>query len=145
MQVSLHRTSGVTRLKDAFQIPAQLAQRSARPDCAQGIQLQKRPLNRFCLAGRQFHRVAERRYPHRLAPIVGSPVKVVRPLTEAEVEGLRKSTQSCVSNWKRFATGLQTGRRYGQYVRFILRNRLHKSACISRSYGQVMVFRCLKC
>lgn len=108
MQVSLHHTSGVTRLKDAFQIPAQLAQRSARPDCAQGIQLQKRPLNRFCLADRQFHRVAERRYPHRLAPIVGSPVKVVRPHTEAEVEGLRKSTQSCVSNWKRFATGPQT-------------------------------------
>jgi hypothetical protein len=39
--------------------------------------------------------------------IVGSPAKVVRPLDEAGVARLSKSTDGYVRNWKRFAKGLQ--------------------------------------
>ena len=35
--------------------------------------------------------------------IVGSPARVVRALTETEVEGLRRSAAHYVENWKRFA------------------------------------------
>lgn len=38
--------------------------------------------------------------------IVGSPAKAVRDLTDEEVAGLRRSAQSYVANWKRFAKGL---------------------------------------
>ena len=39
--------------------------------------------------------------------IVGSPAKVVRPLDEAGIARLSKSTVGYVRNWKRFAKGLQ--------------------------------------
>jgi carbonic anhydrase/acetyltransferase-like protein (isoleucine patch superfamily) len=39
--------------------------------------------------------------------IVGSPAKVVRPLDEAAIAKLSKSTDGYVRNWKRFAKGLQ--------------------------------------
>jgi carbonic anhydrase/acetyltransferase-like protein (isoleucine patch superfamily) len=39
--------------------------------------------------------------------IVGSPAKVVRELTDEEVEGLKRSADSYVANWQRFASGLE--------------------------------------
>lgn len=38
--------------------------------------------------------------------IVGAPAKVVRELTDEEVEGLRRSADGYVENWRRFAQGL---------------------------------------
>ncbi|MBU3079216.1 gamma carbonic anhydrase family protein [Sphingomonas quercus] len=38
--------------------------------------------------------------------IVGTPAKLVRPLTPAEIEGLRKSAEGYVANGRRFAAGL---------------------------------------
>ena len=38
--------------------------------------------------------------------IVGAPAKVVRELTDEEVEGLRRSADGYVANWHRFAAGL---------------------------------------
>lgn len=38
--------------------------------------------------------------------IVGAPAKVMRPLSEAEINGLRMSARTYVNNWKRFATEL---------------------------------------
>ena len=39
--------------------------------------------------------------------IVGSPARVVRALTEVEVEGLRRSAAHYVENWKRFASEMK--------------------------------------
>ncbi len=39
--------------------------------------------------------------------IVGSPARVVRALTEAEVEGLRRSAGHYVENWRRFAAEMK--------------------------------------
>ncbi len=39
--------------------------------------------------------------------IVGAPAKVLRPLTDAEVEGLAKSAAHYVENWRRFSAGLR--------------------------------------
>ncbi len=39
--------------------------------------------------------------------IVGSPARVVRALTEAEIEGLRRSAGHYVENWKRFAAEMK--------------------------------------
>ena len=39
--------------------------------------------------------------------IVGSPARVVRALTEAEIAGLRRSAAHYVENWKRFARELR--------------------------------------
>ncbi|MDX3925318.1 MAG: gamma carbonic anhydrase family protein [Shinella sp.] len=39
--------------------------------------------------------------------IVGSPAKVVRTLDDAAVEGLKRSAESYVRNWKRFARDLR--------------------------------------
>jgi carbonic anhydrase/acetyltransferase-like protein (isoleucine patch superfamily) len=38
--------------------------------------------------------------------IIGAPAKVARPLTEAEIDGLKKSSDHYVENQKRFAKGL---------------------------------------
>jgi carbonic anhydrase/acetyltransferase-like protein (isoleucine patch superfamily) len=38
--------------------------------------------------------------------VVGMPAKVVRTLTDAEIEGLKKSAAGYVANWRRYATGL---------------------------------------
>ncbi|MDQ0315744.1 gamma carbonic anhydrase family protein [Amorphus orientalis] len=38
--------------------------------------------------------------------VVGMPGKVVRTLSDAEVEGLTKSAAHYVANWKRYASGL---------------------------------------
>ena len=38
--------------------------------------------------------------------IVGAPAKVVRELTDEEVEGLRRAADEYVTNWRRFADGL---------------------------------------
>ena len=47
---------------------------------------------------------------HKVIPdnslVVGMPGKVVRELTEKELAGLKRSAQSYVANWKRYATGL---------------------------------------
>jgi carbonic anhydrase/acetyltransferase-like protein (isoleucine patch superfamily) len=39
--------------------------------------------------------------------IVGSPARVVRELDPAAIDGLRKSAEGYVVNWKRFAAGLR--------------------------------------
>jgi carbonic anhydrase/acetyltransferase-like protein (isoleucine patch superfamily) len=39
--------------------------------------------------------------------ILGSPAKVVRALTPAQIEGLRHSAQSYIANARRFASGLK--------------------------------------
>jgi carbonic anhydrase/acetyltransferase-like protein (isoleucine patch superfamily) len=39
--------------------------------------------------------------------ILGSPAKLVRPLTDDEIAGLRRSAQSYVANARRFRAGLQ--------------------------------------
>lgn len=39
--------------------------------------------------------------------IVGSPAKAIRTLDEAAIEGLRRSAESYVRNWQRFAAGLK--------------------------------------
>lgn len=39
--------------------------------------------------------------------VVGAPAKVVRPLSEAEREMLRRNAASYVGNWKRFKAGLK--------------------------------------
>ncbi len=39
--------------------------------------------------------------------IVGAPAKAIRLLDEAAVEGLKKSADSYVRNWRRFKTGLE--------------------------------------
>jgi carbonic anhydrase/acetyltransferase-like protein (isoleucine patch superfamily) len=39
--------------------------------------------------------------------VLGSPGKVVRQLTEAEIEGLKKSAERYVANARRFTTGLR--------------------------------------
>ncbi len=38
--------------------------------------------------------------------IVGSPAKAIRPLTEAEIAGLRHSAETYVANGRRYAAGL---------------------------------------
>lgn len=38
--------------------------------------------------------------------IVGAPAKAVRPLDEAAIAGLRRSADTYVRNWQRFAAGL---------------------------------------
>jgi carbonic anhydrase/acetyltransferase-like protein (isoleucine patch superfamily) len=38
--------------------------------------------------------------------VVGMPAKVVRPLGDAEIEGLKKSAAGYVANWRRYAAGL---------------------------------------
>jgi carbonic anhydrase/acetyltransferase-like protein (isoleucine patch superfamily) len=38
--------------------------------------------------------------------IVGSPARLIRPLSEAEIEGLRRSADHYAANQKRFAAGL---------------------------------------
>ena len=39
--------------------------------------------------------------------IVGSPARAIRVLDQAAIDGLRKSAESYVANWKRFAQGLR--------------------------------------
>jgi carbonic anhydrase/acetyltransferase-like protein (isoleucine patch superfamily) len=39
--------------------------------------------------------------------IVGSPARAIRTLDTAVIDGLRKSAESYIANWKRFATGLR--------------------------------------
>ncbi len=39
--------------------------------------------------------------------ILGSPARVLRPLTEDEIAGLRASAAHYVENWKRYAAGLK--------------------------------------
>ncbi len=39
--------------------------------------------------------------------IVGSPARVMRALTEAEIAGLRRSAEHYVANWKLFADGMR--------------------------------------
>jgi carbonic anhydrase/acetyltransferase-like protein (isoleucine patch superfamily) len=39
--------------------------------------------------------------------VIGTPGKPVRELTDAEVEGLRRSAEGYVRNWRRFAAGLR--------------------------------------
>lgn len=40
--------------------------------------------------------------------VIGAPGKVVRDLTEAQIEGLRRSARAYVENARRFAQGLRT-------------------------------------
>jgi len=42
--------------------------------------------------------------------VLGSPGKVVRQLTDAEIEGLKKSAERYVANARRFAAGLRKAR-----------------------------------
>jgi len=39
--------------------------------------------------------------------VMGMPAKVVRPLDEAAIEGLRTSARNYVANWRRFRAGLE--------------------------------------
>ena len=39
--------------------------------------------------------------------IVGAPARVVRQLDDAALDGLRRSAQSYVDNWRRFRTELK--------------------------------------
>jgi carbonic anhydrase/acetyltransferase-like protein (isoleucine patch superfamily) len=39
--------------------------------------------------------------------IVGSPAKVMRPLDEAAIDGMRRSALGYVENWRRFQAGLR--------------------------------------
>ena len=39
--------------------------------------------------------------------IVGSPARVMRPLSEAEIAGLRRSAEHYVANWKHYAESLR--------------------------------------
>ncbi|MFC3076050.1 gamma carbonic anhydrase family protein [Shinella pollutisoli] len=39
--------------------------------------------------------------------IVGSPARAIRTLDEAAIEGLRRSAESYVKNWRRFRAGLK--------------------------------------
>jgi len=38
--------------------------------------------------------------------IVGSPAKAIRQLDAAAIDGLKRSAQSYVANWRRYAAGL---------------------------------------
>lgn len=42
--------------------------------------------------------------------VVGSPGRVVRSLTEAEIQALTASAEHYVANWKRYASAFRTGR-----------------------------------
>jgi len=41
--------------------------------------------------------------------VVGAPGRVLRPLSQAEIEGLNRSAARYVENWRRYAAGLKAG------------------------------------
>jgi carbonic anhydrase/acetyltransferase-like protein (isoleucine patch superfamily) len=63
-------------------------------------------IGRNCLIGANALITEGKEFPDN-SLIVGSPARVIRTLSEEAVEGLRRSAENYVSNWKRFARDLQ--------------------------------------
>lgn len=63
-------------------------------------------IGRNCLVGARALVTEGKEFPDG-SMILGSPAKVVRPLREDEIAGLRRSAQSYVDNARRFRAGLQ--------------------------------------
>ena len=63
-------------------------------------------IGRNCLVGARALVTEGKEFPDG-SMILGSPAKVVRPLTDDEIAGLRRSAQSYVANARRFRAGLQ--------------------------------------
>lgn len=63
-------------------------------------------IGRNCLVGANALVTEGKEFPDN-SLIVGSPAKAIRTLDEAAVEGLKRSAESYVRNWKRFAKDLR--------------------------------------
>ena len=63
-------------------------------------------IGRDCLVGARALVTEGKEFPDG-SMILGSPAKVVRPLREDEIAGLRRSAESYVRNGRRYRTGLQ--------------------------------------
>jgi carbonic anhydrase/acetyltransferase-like protein (isoleucine patch superfamily) len=63
-------------------------------------------IGRNCLVGARALVTEGKEFPDG-SMILGSPAKLVRPLTDDEIAGLRRSAQSYVANARRFRAGLQ--------------------------------------
>jgi carbonic anhydrase/acetyltransferase-like protein (isoleucine patch superfamily) len=63
-------------------------------------------IGRNCLVGAGALVTENKSFPDG-SLIVGSPAKVMRPLDEAAIAGLKGSAERYVANWKRFAAGLK--------------------------------------
>ncbi|WP_259164777.1 gamma carbonic anhydrase family protein [Comamonas sp. BIGb0152] len=63
-------------------------------------------IGRHCLVGAGAVVTENKEFPDG-SLIVGSPAKVVRPLSPEQIEGLRRSAQGYVANARRFKSGLR--------------------------------------
>ena len=63
-------------------------------------------IGRNCLVGANALVTEGKEFPDN-SLIVGSPAKVIRTLDDAAVEGLRRSAENYVANWKRFSCDLK--------------------------------------
>lgn len=63
-------------------------------------------IGKNCLVGANALVTEGKEFPDN-SLIVGSPAKVIRTLDDAAVEGLRRSAENYVANWKRFSCDLK--------------------------------------
>ena len=72
----------------------------------QAVVLNGAKIGRHCLVGAGALVTEGKEFPDG-SMIIGSPARVVRQLTPAQIEGLRRSAQHYVENWKRYQRGLK--------------------------------------
>ncbi|EFH11382.1 gamma carbonic anhydrase family protein [Teichococcus cervicalis] len=63
-------------------------------------------IGRHCLVGANALVTEGKEFPEG-SLIVGSPARAIRSLDEVAIEGLRRSADGYVENWRRFAAGLK--------------------------------------